>query len=360
VRYDRDELLARTDLAALADELLGFHVGNGRNARWPSPVPDHPQTGRTPPMSIFVDPRGIERWTCFATGANGTASDLVTVATGQSIGDSMAWLAERARLDRAPVDRAPVVRKPPPPPPRREPSTALKEYVEACERILWRPTGAAVRRWLVEQRGLDPDVLRHNRVGADPGPRLLRRAQGLPRHGPAAVFPALDEHREPVYLQARYLELPPDRGKYDNPTARHGSNPRLTPVLPTGPATNGPTIVTEGVPDGLAAATAGYRALAVLGAGVPDQRVAQRLADHDGVLVVAFDADDAGRTGAASVRRLLAEAGRQSVVEVVPPVADLNTWLTGHGLAAFARQLRMSIGIAATARSREGRVRSIA
>ena len=36
MRYDRDELLARTDLAALADELLGFHVGNGRNARWPS------------------------------------------------------------------------------------------------------------------------------------------------------------------------------------------------------------------------------------------------------------------------------------------------------------------------------------
>lgn len=361
MRYERDELLARTDLAALADELLGFHAGNGRNARWPSPVPNHPQTGRTPPMSIFVDHRGIERWTCFATGANGTAIDLVVVATGRSVGDAIAWLAERARLDRPAPERPPAVRRAPPAPaPAREPSAALREYVEACERILWQPTGAAIRRWLVEQRCLDPDVLRHNRVGADPGPRVLRRAKGLPRHGPAAVFPALDDDREPVYLQARYLELPPDRGKYDNPTAKHGSNPRLTPVMPTGCATNGPTIVTEGVPDALAAATAGYRAVAILGAGVPDQRVAQRLAKHDGVLVVAFDADDAGRTGAASLRRLLAEAGRQSVVEVVPPAADLNTWLTGHGLAAFARQLRMSIGIAAAAVSRGDCGRSIA
>lgn len=360
MRYDRDELLARTDLAGLADELLGFHVGNSRNARWPSPVPNHPQTGRTPPMSIFVDHRGIERWTCFATGANGTAIDLVAVATGRSVGDAMAWLAERARLDRAPVDRVPVVRKPPPPPPFREPSAALMEYVEACERILWQPAGAAIRRWLVDERCLDPDVLRHNRIGADPGPRSLRRAKGLPWRGPAAVFPALDDDREPVYLQARYLHPPPDRGKYDNPTARHGRNPRLTPVLSTGGETTGPTIVTEGVPDALAVATAGYRSLAVLGAGVPDERVAQCLANRDGLLVIAFDADDAGRAGAVSLRRLLADVGRQSVVEVVPPAADVNTWLTERGAAAFARQLRLSIGIAASAAPRGERGRSIA
>ena len=359
MRYDRDELLARTDLAALADELLGYHVGNDRNARWPSPVPNHPQTGRTPPMSIFVDHRGIERWTCFATGAHGTAIDLFAVATGRRIGDAMAWLAERARLDCAPLDRAPVVRKPPPPPSPPEPSTALKEYVAACERILWQPAGAPILRWLVEERCLDPDVLRHNRIGADPGPRMLRRAKGLPWRGPAAVLPALDDDRAPVYLQARYLHPPPDRGKYDNPTAKHGRNPRLTNIEPLrdGAAL---TIVAEGIPDALAAASAGCRAVAVLGAGLPDSRIAERLADCRGLLVVAFDADDAGRTGARRLLDLLRERGHTDVISLDPPGGDLNTWLVSRGRDPFREQLKLSIQLAATGRGRTPSARAIA
>ncbi|MGH9031391.1 MAG: toprim domain-containing protein [Acidimicrobiia bacterium] len=360
MRYDRDELLARTDLATLANELLGYHVGNGRNARWPSPVPNHPQTGRTPPMSIFVDHRGIQRWTCFATGANGTAIDLVTTATGRSIGDAMTWLAERARLDRPPPERPPVVPRRPPRPAAREPSAALRAYVKACERLLWEPTGEAIRRWLVEERCLDPDVLRRNRIGADPGPRSLPRAKGLPRGGPAAVFPALDGDREPVYLQARYLDPPPDRGKYDNPTGKHGSNPRLTAVEPSTVAPGGPTIITEGIPDALAAATVGYRAVAVLGAGLPDRRVAERLSSREGLLVIGFDADAPGRAGSAALHELLTNVGISDVLEVAPPATDLNTWLISRGHASFTLQMRMSVGLAAATIGRTGRGRSIA
>jgi hypothetical protein len=360
VRYDRDELLARTDLTALADELLGFHVGNGRNARWPSPVPNHPQTGRTPPMSIFVDHRGIERWTCFATGTNGTAIDLVMVATSRSVSDAITWLAERARLDRPPTERPPPVRRAPPAPaPAREPSAALKDYVEACERTLWQPAGVAVRRWLVEERGLDPDVLRHNRVGADPGPRLLPRAKGLPRHGSGAVFPALDLKREPVYFQVRYLGPPPNRGKYDNPTAKHGGNPRLTNIEPSNGA-SGLRIVAEGIPDALAVASAGYRAVAILGAGLPDSRIAERLANCQGLLVIAFDADEAGRTGARRLLELLRERGHNDVISFDPPGGDLNTWLVSRGRDRFREQLELSIQLGATGRRRTGNARSIA
>ena len=360
MRYDRDELLARTDLAALADELLGYHVGNGRNARWPSPVPNHLQTGRTPPMSIFIDHRGIERWTCFATGANGTAIDLVVTVTGRSVGDAIGWLAERARLDRPPPDRVPPPwRQPPAPPQPREPSVALREYVAACERVLWQPAGAAIRRWLVDERGLDADVLRRNRIGADPGPRTLPRAEGLPRHGPAAVLPALGDDGELLYLQARYLHPPPGRGKYDNPAAKHGRNPRLAPIEPTA-ASAAITVVTEGVPDALACATGGYRAVALLGAGVPDRRAAAWLAERAGPLVVIFDADDAGRSGSRRLVELLADAGRGDVATVPPRAADINAWLTAAGRERFARQLGISLGLVHSARARPGAGRSIA
>ena len=360
MRYDRDELLARTDLVALADDLLGWHSGHGRNARWPSPVPDHPQTGRTPPMSIFTDHRGIERWTCFATGANGTAIDLVTTATGRTVADAIAWLAERARLDRSPPDRPPLrATRPSRAAQPRKPSHALRAYVEACERLLWKPAGSAIRQWLVEARGLDPEVLRHNRIGADPGPRALHRPKGLPRAGPAAVLPALDGAGQPVYLQARYLHPPPDRGKYDNPAAAHGANPRLTRIDPVARSNGGPTVITEGIPDALAAATGGYRAVAILGAGLPDRRVAEQLARREGLLVIAFDADEPGRAGSGRLRDLLASVGRSDVIDVEPPSADLNSWLVQRGPASFTLQLRMAVGLGATGINRPGRGRSL-
>lgn len=44
---DRDEVLARIDLEALADELLGPHKGKGRSKSWPCPAVGHgAQTGR--------------------------------------------------------------------------------------------------------------------------------------------------------------------------------------------------------------------------------------------------------------------------------------------------------------------------
>lgn len=359
MQYDRDELLARTELAELADELLGWHVGNGRSARWPSPVPGHPQTGKTPPMSVFVDHRGVERWTCFATGANGTAIDLVTTATGRTVGDAMTWLAERARMDRPPLERGPTPRRPPSPPPPSEPSDALREYVEACERNLWQPAGAAIRRWLVDERCLDPDVLRLNRVGADPGRRTLRRAKGLPLRGPAAVFPALDDARQPVYLQARYLHPPPGRGKYDNPSKAHGRNPRATTIEPVSACPDGPWIVTEGVPDALAVASIGHRAVAVFGAGVTDEAVAGRLSERGSLVLIAFDSDCAGRNGSLKLAERLRSRGTR-VTEIEPPCGDLNAWLVAQGGTRMRRELDRQVRLASVTHRDRGIGRSIA
>ena len=107
-RHDIDELLARIDLAQLADELLGGHRGHGTNARWASPTPGHPQTGRTPPMTIRVSPDGRQRFHCWATGATGTAIDLLTLTQGIDTPAAINALAERAAMHPGPLSPRPA------------------------------------------------------------------------------------------------------------------------------------------------------------------------------------------------------------------------------------------------------------
>jgi len=91
-----------------------------------------------------------------------------------------------------------------------------------------------------------------------------------------------------------------------------------------------------------AAAQAGYRAAAVLGVGVPDERVAKALvaAYPTEALIVAFDGDAPGEKGASRLGELLIHAGagrrvrRLVVPERVaedPKDCDLNTWSVASG-----------------------------
>jgi hypothetical protein len=254
--------------------------------------------------------------------------------------EAIELLARRAGV--AEVDRPMAalrtarIQRPEPAPPSR-PSPEVERFVAAAEAHLWSEQGRPMQRWLAE-RGLGEEMLRANRVGADPGPTALDRARGLPRGGPAVVLPVLGPDGEATYLQSRYLS--PNGHKYDNPSAAlAGSLPRTAEVrLPGPPADPGLVVVTEGIPDALVAAQAGYRAAAVLGAGVPDERTAAVLVEHFPTerLVVAFDADGPGQAGAERLQELLAERGagdRVSRLEVPVAAGDLNGWqqLAGPG-----------------------------
>src|ERR1700674_840377 len=95
----RDQILEATDLAGLADELLGPRRGRGPSATWPCPSPHHgPQTGRTPPVSIFTSDRAYQRWHCHACGAGGTAIDLLLETTGVPIRQALEHLAQRTGI----------------------------------------------------------------------------------------------------------------------------------------------------------------------------------------------------------------------------------------------------------------------
>lgn len=357
--YDRDELLRRVDLEALFVEFTGPGKGAGRSAMYRCPSPEHAQTGKTPPVSVDNE-KGL--WRCHGCGLGGTAIDLLALARGLAVGEAMEDLARRVQLEPdAPERDAPRQRAHRPGPtstrvpttapaavattaPGRENGQHLAAYVDACARLLWEPEGAAVLGWLRE-RGLPDDVLRANRVGADPGPKALERSQGLPRRGVAAVFPVLGRGGEALYCQARYLQ---GSRRWDNPAEQlHGPNPRLAVLAEPEGANPNAVVVCEGMPDALTAAGAGLRAVAVLGAGYPDEAVARALlarypSDH---FVVAFDVDERGERGAQLLGELLRAAGaRKRTWRLAIPDSeqaserDLNGWARAAG-AAFPDEL---------------------
>jgi DNA primase len=331
---DRTALLARVDLVELAEELLGPGRGRGRWATWRCPAPQHgDQTGATPPVTIFAGRDGLQRYHCHACGAGGTAIDLVMAVRGTSVRDAIEELADRAGCP---------PHEPRPRPARHEsrraepraapPDPAVEAYVSACEHQLWTPRGEPVRSWL-RRRGLDDDVLAANRVGADPGPRFLARPAGLPHRGSAAVFPALADTGRAIYLQARYLDPGRAGRKYDNPSEHLAVNPRVASLRAQN-ARDDVLLVCEGIPDGLVAVQAGFRAAVVLGAGLPSPSIASELATLAGdvPIVLAFDADTRGRAGTTRLAELLAgHARRVGVLEVPERHGDLNAWLIARG-----------------------------
>lgn len=320
--YDRDALLAAVDLRALADDLLGPAGTSGRARMWPCPSSQHAQTGRTPPVSVFTSRRGEQRWRCHGCGEGGTAIDLVLACRGGTPRDAMTYLADlaghREQPDWRPV-RSPARTRSLPPAGCRDPE-GLDRYVQDCAERLWKPEGRGLRRWLTDARGLPRDVLVENRVGADLGPRIQLRPEGMPRAS-GVVLPVIDGGRA-VYAQLRVPNPRPDWPRYLNPTSDLATNPRLARVRPV-EARQPEVVVTEGAIDALCAAAAGYRAVAVLSAAYGDEAVAVSLAKLPHPLVITFDADDAGRAGADRLALLL-DARRRPPIVLDLGAGDLN------------------------------------
>lgn len=322
-RIDRDELLAHVDLEMLLDALVGDADQRGR---WHCPDRAHPD--EHPSVSVRVSDDGVQRWRCWSGGHGGTAIDAAVAARGLDTGEAIRWLAASY------ANLQPVARRDPTPlAPVGDPDPALATYAQRAATLLWTKAGEPQRAWLGE-RGLGPEVLRANRVGADPGRRYLPRPKGLPGGWPAVVYPSLSPTGELTYLQARYLDPPANRSKYDNPSARLAANPRLAWTRPVGPPTDGMLVVCEGTADALIAAQAGIASVGVLGAAYPDRRVADGIAagcrQHPRLsgaeLVVCFDADPAGASGSARLVELLAERGISASERRPPDGLDLTTW----------------------------------
>ncbi|MGH9030666.1 MAG: toprim domain-containing protein [Acidimicrobiia bacterium] len=144
------------------------------------------------------------------------------------------------------------------------------------------------------------------------------------------MFPAIERNR-PIYAQLRRLRPRPDQPKFLNVSGVLATNPKVARYRPV-EARSDIVVVTEGPIDALSAAAAGFRAVAVLGAASVDPDVAAQLAATPGRLVLAFDADTAGRTGSERLERMLRDVQRPARSLSLPEgVNDLNDWLRVEG-----------------------------
>jgi hypothetical protein len=329
-----DDVLARTDLADLLDQLAEPAMFATRGRRWHCPLPDHDDHHAS--VTIHTDHRGHQRWRCWSGDNNhrGDAIDLVSVTQRLDRVSALDWLAARnGMIPDIPMPsiarREPVVR----PPVDTPLDPCVIRYVEACEKILWRPTGRPVLEWL-NGRGFDDDLLQANRVGCDPGREMMQRQRGLAYGGSiGAVFPALNEQGDVHYVQTRYLN-PGTGPKYDNPSAVLATNPRL--AWPTSEAARAATdcVLCEGVPDGLTAAALGFPAIATLGSQAVGARAVARVTDfvarNEFNVTIVNDNDDAGKSWGDHWAVALAKRGIGSC-RIEPPQEglDLNAWVTG-------------------------------
>ena len=326
--YSIEDVLARTDLAALLDEVTTRGPTFGRQARWHCPRPQHDDEHAS--VTVRTDARGHERWRCWSGDDThrGDAVDLVRLVQGVDRTAALERRAARAGfVEGVPTIAAPERRRVAAPAAEVMHPSVLR-YVEACERILWTRTGREVRDWL-HGRGFDDELLRANRVGCDPGRAMLARRRGLPSgRGAAATFPALDSSGEVAYVQARVLG-PRGGPKHEYPSSALEPNPRLAWVRSAGALVDDRLVVCEGIPDAFTARSAGLRSVALLGVGAVSANVADRLAEvaPSGIVIATnADADDAGAHASAQMAQLLEQRGCLARV-VSPAVArDLNSW----------------------------------
>ena len=146
------------------------------------------------------------------------------------------------------------------------------------------------------------------------------------------MLPTLGPDGTVTYVQARYLDPPADRSKYDNPAGRLAPNPRLGWVDPARRHRTDAIVVCEGTMDALSAASHGFSSIAVLGATYVDDHCAGRIAETASGrrIVVAFDGDAAGRNAATILTASLRQRGFAVIELAVPDGCDLNSELASQ------------------------------
>jgi hypothetical protein len=290
---------------------------------WAARCPAHDD--RTPSLSVSPD-GGLH---CFA----GCPTPAVLEALG---------LREERPESSRPHRRAPALpanaaasSKPGASEPSQADQTALTAWVERCAARL--DQVPRVRQMLRDRwPKLTDDDIAALRLGADPGGQDPERPQCLSglSVGPRLIIPLRDPEGRVLGLQGRYA------GTMDNAHRWAGPTGRGWPCVGAFRLDReGPVVVTEGPSDALAVVSAGFAAIAVVGASRAREaaEVIRRWAAGRAV-VVAGDNDEAGQRFADKLGQL-PKAKRLALPE---GVNDLAEW-AARDPAGFPDALRRSL-----------------
>ena len=282
-RWAIDDVLDRTDLASLLDELaqpVRPHAGPGR--KWHCPMPYHEDHRAS--VTMFRD----------RTRAR-TLALLVRRPPRRR------HRPRRRRHRQGPSRRRRLARRPRRHVPRPATPTDDRSVGRSRQRRRWRwtrssaatstpatasstpPTGATGARLAARSAGSTTTRSPTNLIGCRPRPgddatpaRPARTATTV-----AATFPVYGPAGNLTYVQARYLDPDVAGRKYDNPAAALAPHPRLAfPDRRHRDSSPDWCSSAKGMPDALTAAQAGFAAVGLLGAHTPDDGVAARLANH--------------------------------------------------------------------------------
>ena len=136
------------------------------------------------------------------------------------------------------------------------------------------------------------------------------------------IFP-ITRGKRVIYLQGRAVGQG-SRAKFIN---MHGEAPLFNADVITKADT---VYLTEGIPDCLSLLSHGYdNAVAVLGAGSLVSKVAKQFEDRS--VVIIFDSDKAGSSGAESAAETLEASGARCSIVTLPDGQDLSDYLKGGG-----------------------------
>lgn len=364
-REDLDRIRDATDFAALVEQRVELRrAGTGRMTGL---CPFHDE--RTPSFSVNVDEKLFH---CFGCGEGGDLFRYVELTEGVDFPDAVTLLADRAGIELKTEEEDPQTAA------RRKRERRLLELLDRTnryfERQLWDAQEAQPARDELQRRGLDPEVLRAFRVGYAPsawdrvmvGSRhagyhpdemlaagIVQRSRDNPdrlydRFRRRITFPLADRRGRIMGFGARAIG-PDQKPKYvnssDGPVYHKGRHLFAAHMARKHAARSGDVILCEGYTDVIALHQAGLEnAVGLMGTALTAEQVTAlgKLAPS---VILALDADRAGREAMLRAAQLARGSGLNLRVVLLPDGMDPADLLVKRGTealrAAFAAPISM-------------------
>ncbi len=364
-REDLDRIRDAIDFVALIEQRVELRrAGVGRMTGL---CPFHDE--RTPSFSVNVDDKLFH---CFGCGEGGDLFRYIELTEGVDFPDAVTLLADRAGIELKTEEEDPQTAA------RRKRERRLLELLDRTnryfERQLWDAQEAQVARDELQRRGLDPEVLRAFRVGYAPsawdrvliGSRhagyqpdemlaagIVQRSRDNPdrlydRFRRRITFPLADRRGRIMGFGARAISAD-QKPKYvnssDGPVYHKGRHLFAAHMARKHAARTGEVILCEGYTDVIALHQAGLEnAVGLMGTALTADQVAAlgKLAPS---VVLALDADRAGREAMLRAAQLARGSGLNLRVVLLPDGMDPADLLVKRGTealrSAFAAPISM-------------------